>query len=411
MRLNRLSLTDFRSYASLDLELAPGVSVLIGPNGQGKTNIAEAIGYLANHSSHRVAQDAPLVRAGATQAVIRGAVQHEDRTALIELELNPGRSNRARLNRSPVPRPRDVLGYLRTVLFAPEDLSLVRGDPSERRRFLDELLVARAPRFAAVRADYDRALKQRNALLRTASLPRRAARATGQPPELATLDAWDAHLAHSGAQLLAARYDLLASLSPLVDKAYTTIAGYGVTSLEYRRSAAPSKSGQSSQYSQAAQSGEPGLFAAGPDHPEPGRHSAAELEAWLLGALAEARPSELDRGVTLVGPHRDDLLLQLESEGHRLAAKNHASHGESWSYALALKLASYELLRADGVEPVLILDDVFAELDSSRRRHLLAVVTAAEQVLITAAVAQDVPSELDAIRYRVGSGTAERSDG
>ena len=405
MRLNRLALTDFRSYAALDLELEPGVSVLIGPNGQGKTNIVEAVGYLAHHSSHRVAQDAPLVRAGATQAVIRGSVQHEDRTALIELELNPGRSNRARLNRSPVPRPRDVLGYLRTVLFAPEDLSLIKGDPSERRRFLDELLVARAPRLAAVRADYDRALKQRNALLRTAALPRRAARSAGQPAELATLDAWDAHVAHSGAQLLAARYELLALLSPLVDKAYATIAGYGVTSLEYRRSAPPIRGGQSGRYGEeaepAAEPGEPASAA---------RPGAAELEAWLLDALAAARPAELDRGVTLVGPHRDDLLLQLESEGHRLAAKNHASHGESWSYALALKLASYELLRADGIEPVLILDDVFAELDSSRRRHLLAVVTSAEQVLITAAVAQDVPGELDATRYQVGAGAAVRSD-
>jgi DNA replication and repair protein RecF len=408
MRLNRLALTDFRSYAELDLELAPGVSVLIGPNGQGKTNIVEAIGYLAHHSSHRVAQDAPLVRAGATQAVIRGSVQHEDRTALIELELNPGRSNRARLNRSPVPRPREVLGYLRTVLFAPEDLALVKGDPSERRRFLDELLVARAPRMAAVRADYDRALKQRNALLRSAALPRRAARSTGQPPELATLDAWDAHLAHSGAQLLAARYELLALLGPLIDKAYAMIAGHGATFLEYRRSAAPARSGRTG----SGEAARPGPDT-DPDQPAPndtGRHGAAELESWLLGALAEARPAELDRGVTLVGPHRDDLLLQLSSEGHLLAAKNHASHGESWSYALALKLASYELLRADGIEPVLILDDVFAELDSSRRRQLLAVVTAAEQVLITAAVAQDVPAELEAVHYRVGAGAAVRAD-
>jgi len=398
VRLNHLSLTDFRSYAGLELDLEAGVSVLIGPNGQGKTNIVEAIGYLAHHSSHRVALDAPLIRAGAAQAVIRGLVQHEERTALIELELNPGRMNRAKLNRSPVPRPREVLGYLRTVLFAPEDLALVKGDPSERRRFLDELLVTRAPRMAAVRADYDRALKQRNALLRTASLPRRAARSGGPAPELATLDAWDAHLARSGAQLLAARYELLGLLSPLVDKAYATIAGHGVTFLDYRRSVPPARHANhiEDQSELVAQ---------------PTGHSAAELESALLAAFAEARPAELDRGMTLVGPHRDDLVLQLEAEGHRLLAKNHASHGESWSYALALKLAAYELLQADGVEPVLILDDVFAELDSSRRRHLLAVVASAEQVLITAAVAQDVPPELDAIRYWVRDGTAVRSDG
>jgi DNA replication and repair protein RecF len=397
VRLNHLSLTDFRSYTGLELELDAGVSVLIGPNGQGKTNIVEAIGYLAHHSSHRVALDAPLIRAGAAQAVVRGSIQHEERTALIELELNPGRANRAKLNRSPVTRPRDVLGYLRTVLFAPEDLSLVKGDPSERRRFLDELLVARSPRMASVRADYDRALKQRNALLRTAALPRRGARAGGPPPELSTLDAWDAHLARSGAQLLAARYELLGLLSPLVDKAYATIAGHGATHLDYRRSVPPTKHGYSDEPPEPAA--------------QPTGLSPLELEASLLAGFAEARPAELDRGVTLVGPHRDDLVLQLDGEGHRLLAKNHASHGESWSYALSLKLAAYELLQADGVEPVLILDDVFAELDSSRRRHLLAVVTAAEQVLITAAVAQDVPPELEATRYWVRDGAAVRSDG
>lgn len=378
MRLSHLSLADFRSYAGLELPLEAGVGVLVGPNGQGKTNIIEAIGYLANQGSHRVAQDAPLVRAGAERAVVRGAIRHEDRTALVELEINPGRSNRARLNRSPVNRPRDVLGYLRTVLFAPEDLSLVKGDPSERRRFVDELLVARAPRYAGVRADYERALKQRNALLRTASMARRAARA-GQAPDLSTLDVWDAHLAKAGAQLLAARIALLRALAPLVDKAYGTIAGHPGAGLEYR-----------------------------PSCPLESATSAGDLEVALAAALAQSRPEEVERGVTLVGPHRDDLMLSIDYGSGPMAAKGYASHGESWSFALAVKLAAYELLRSDGIEPVLLLDDVFAELDSSRRAHLVSVASAAEQVLITAAVAADVPVELDGARYTVTKGTVTK---
>jgi DNA replication and repair protein RecF len=373
VRLSHLSLADFRSYAGLELPLEAGVGVLVGRNGQGKTNVIEAIGYLANQASHRVAQDAPLVRAGAERAVVRGAVWHEERTALVELEINPGRSNRARLNRSPVNRPRDVLGYLRTVLFAPEDLALVKGDPSERRRFIDELLVARAPRYAAVRADYERALKQRNALLRSASMVRRAARG-GQAPDLSTLDVWDAHLAKAGAQLLAARLGLLRALAPLVDKAYGTIAGHPGANIEYRPSC--------------------------PLETE----TAAELEVALAEALARSRPDEVERGITLVGPHRDDLALTIDHGSGPLPAKGYASHGESWSFALAVKLASYELLRSDGIEPVLLLDDVFAELDSARRAHLVSVASAAEQVLITAAVEQDVPAELGGVRYSVSKG-------
>jgi DNA replication and repair protein RecF len=378
VRLSHLSLADFRSYAGLELPLTAGVGVLVGPNGQGKTNIIEAIGYLANQGSHRVAQDAPLVRAGAERAVVRGAIWHEDRTALVELEINPGRSNRARLNRSPVNRPRDVLGYLRTVLFAPEDLALVKGDPSERRRFIDELLVARAPRYAGVRTDYERALKQRNALLRTASMARRAAR-SGQGADLSTLDVWDAHLAKAGAQLLSARLGLLRALAPLVDKSYDTIAGHPGAGLEYRPSCALDSA-----------------------------TSADDLEAALAAALAQARPEEVERGVTLVGPHRDDLLLAIDYGNGPLPAKGYASHGESWSFALAVKLAAYDLLRSDGIEPVLLLDDVFAELDSSRRAHLVSVASAAEQVLITAAVAADIPVELDGVRYTVTKGVVTR---
>jgi DNA replication and repair protein RecF len=401
VRLSHLSLADFRSYVGLELPLEAGVGVLVGRNGQGKTNVLEAIGYLANQASHRVAQDAPLVRAGAERAVVRGAVWHEDRTALVELEINPGRSNRARLNRSPVNRPRDVLGYLRTVLFAPEDLALVKGDPSERRRFIDELLVARAPRYAGVRADYERALKQRNALLRSASMVRRAARG-GQAADLSTLDVWDAHLATAGAQLLAARLGLLRALAPLVDKAYGTIAGHPGASLEYRPSfpldadAAPDGAVDDN----AADSGE---ARSGPSSSNRQRE-VAELEAALAAALARSRPDEVERGITLVGPHRDDLTLTIDRGSGPLPAKGYASHGESWSFALAVKLASYELLRSDGIEPVLLLDDVFAELDSARRAHLVSVASSAEQVLITAAVEEDVPAELGGVRYTVAKG-------
>lgn len=380
MHVRHLSLTDFRSYASAEVELERGVTALLGRNGQGKTNLVEAVGYVATLGSHRVAADAPLVRMGAERAVVRASVVREDRATLVEIEINPGRANRARINRSPVPRAREVLGALRTVLFAPEDLALVKGDPGERRRFLDDLLVARAPRFAAVRADYDRVLKQRSALLKSASGARRGGRGAGQY-DMSTLDVWDSHLAHAGAELLAGRLALVDLLRPLVDKAYDDVSsGGGPTSLDYRSSVtAPATDG-------------------GPV-PLPGERAA--LEEVMLAALTEARRSELERGVCLVGPHRDDLVLGLGAA----PAKGYASHGESWSYALALRLASYDLLRADGGEPVLVLDDVFAELDSTRRERLALRVAGAEQVLVTAAVAEDVPAALEGARLHVTAGS------
>ena len=381
MHVAHLSLVDYRSYAALELPLEPGVTAFVGPNGQGKTNLVEAIGYVATLASHRVASDAPLVRHGAERAVVRADVVRDERHTLIELELNPGKANRARVNRSPVPRAREVLGLLRTVLFAPEDLALVKGDPSERRRFLDELLVARAPRFAGVRADYDRVLKQRNALLKSAGAARRARSAEGA---LHTLDVWDAHLAAAGAELLAARLELVAALEPLVDAAYDAVSGgRGPTALAY-----------------ASSLGAEALAAAG--------HGREGLEAALLAATSERRPAELERGVSLVGPHRDDLVLSLGPGDAALPVKGYASHGESWSFALALRLASYDLLRADGGEPVLVLDDVFAELDTSRRERLAALVAPAGQVLVTAAVAQDVPAALTGARVDVEGGRVQR---
>jgi DNA replication and repair protein RecF len=380
VHVTALSLTDFRCYAQVDLELRPGVTSFVGQNGQGKTNLVEALGYLATLDSHRVSTDAPLVRFGAERAVVRAQIARDERSTLVEVEINPGRANRARINRSPVPRPREVLGLLRTVLFAPEDLALVKGDPGERRRFLDELLVARAPRMSAVRADYDRVLKQRNALLKSASAARRGGSGAGEA--LRTLEVWDTHLATLGAELLAARLYLVSALAPLVDKAYDTVSsGAGPATLEYVSSLGPDVELVSDR----------GL-----------------LTEALLAGIERRRRDELERGLTLVGPHRDDLLLRLGAA----PAKGYASHGESWSYALALRLASYDLLRTDGSsggEPVLVLDDVFAELDVARRARLAALVAGAEQVLVTAAVEADVPELLAGDRVAVSAGEVRRA--
>jgi DNA replication and repair protein RecF len=373
MYVRHLTLTDFRSYESVELELTPGVTALVGPNGQGKTNLVEALGYLATLGSHRVAVDAPLVRAGAERAVVRAVVVRDGRDLTVEVEITPGKANRARVGGAPVPRAREILGSVRTVLFAPEDLAIVKGDPSERRRYLDELLVARYPRYAGVRSDYDRVLKQRNALLKSASAARRQGGSA-----LRTLDVWDAHLATAGAALLAGRHELVEALRPLLDKAYTAVSrGSGPAGVSYKSSL---------------------------DDDVVATSDRDLLAAALGSAVAAVREQELDRGITLVGPHRDDLVLTLGD----LPAKGYASHGESWSIALALRLAAYDLLRADGGEPVLILDDVFAELDESRREQLADLVAPAEQVLITAAVAGDVPAALAGARFDVAGGAVTR---
>jgi DNA replication and repair protein RecF len=366
----------------VELALDPGISALVGPNGQGKTNLVEAIGYVATHGSHRVATDAPLIRQGAARAVVRAGLVRDERKALLEIEINQGKANRVRLNRGNVSRPRDLLGMLRTVLFAPEDLALVKGDPSERRRFLDELLTARAPRFAGVRSDYERVLKQRNALLKSAAAHRRAP----GPEVLGTLDVWDSHLATIGAELLGARLELVEDLRPLVATAYRAMAPGGEADLSYKTSLAGELGGDFTGTGEKLST------------------DRGELAEALRRGLAEARPDELRRGISLVGPHRDEMMLRLGE----MPARGYASHGESWSYALGLRLAAYELLRADGDDPVLILDDVFAELDSGRRRRLAETVAPAEQVLITAAVPEDVPQELVGATYEVGGGKVNR---
>ena len=442
MYLTRLALTDFRSYAAAELDLGPGVTTLLGANGQGKTNVVEAVAYLATLGSHRVASDAPLVRRGADRAILRAAVTSAARDSLIEIEINPGHANRARLNRAPV-RPRQVLGALRTVLFAPEDLALVKGDPDGRRRYLDDLLVATAPRYAGVRADYERVLRQRTALLK--SLRGRAGarmyagaggRARGDDPQgdgpredqprngwgdepgneeagevasaadtdggtrrdtltgpaAGTLGVWDEHLATTGAELLAARISLTRALRPLVVRSYAAVAGdAGAIAIGYRQSFINQRPGAKG-----------GLSSAGQPEPAPDR---AALADWMRAALASVRGQELERGVCLVGPHRDDLELRIGD----LPARGYASQGESWSAALALRLAAYELLREGGDDPVLLLDDVFAELDTGRRERLAAVAAGAEQVIVTAAVPDDVPPALTGARFEVAEGKVTRA--
>ena len=373
MFVDHLQLADFRSYASVDVVLGPGVSVFVGANGQGKTNLVEAIEYLSTLSSHRVSSDLPLVRAGTERAIARARVQaglDDPRQLQLEVEITPGKANRARLNRSPLRRSREIVGVLRTVVFSPEDLAIVKGDPSERRRFLDELVVSRWPRLAGVRADYDRVLRQRNTLLKSVSGRFRGGRVADDVE--ATLDVWDAQLARAGSELLEARLRTLGDLVPHLAKAYADIAPINnEAAAEYRSTVA---------------------FESGADRPE--------LAAALVVAMAQRRGDEIGRGVSLVGPHRDDVVLSLGV----LPAKGYASHGESWSLALALRLAAFALLRADGVEPVLVLDDVFAELDTARRERLAAGVGGAEQVLVTAAVPADVPAVLAGRRYRVAAG-------
>jgi len=370
-----LELVDFRSYEQVAVSLGTGATTFLGRNGQGKTNLVEALGYLATLGSHRVSTDAPLVRLGADRAVVRAGVIRDGRQLLLEIEIKPGSSNRARINRSPLPRSRELLGVLRLVTFAPEDLALVRGDPDQRRRFLDELAVLRTPRIAGVRADYDRILRQRNSLLRSAAAGRGSR-------DLSTLDVWDEHLAAAGGELLDTRLTLIRQLSPHVAEAYDQLATAGSRAgLGYRSSLGDDVD----------------LIA--------GDRDRLELSQLLAAGLERMRPREVERGVSLVGPHRDDLVLELGP----LPAKGYASHGESWSFALALKLASFRLLRGDGDDPVLVLDDVFAELDDGRRERLAALVTEAEQVIITAAVPSDVPPTLSGDRYLVSEGEVSRA--
>ncbi|GAA2519782.1 DNA replication/repair protein RecF [Rarobacter incanus] len=397
MYVSHLSLSDFRNYHHVDLEFDPGVNALVGPNGQGKTNIVEAVGYLATLASHRVAGDAPLLRAGAERAVIRSRIVRGDRASTAEVEILPGKSNRARINRGSVVRAKDILGLVHAVTFAPEDLALVKGDPNERRVFLDRLSVQLVPRFVGVLGDYERVLRQRNTLLKSAG-PRRRSPDKGAD-DLRTLDVWDAKLAQLGGQITELRHAIVRHLHPYLVAAYDQVSSsQGTAHAQYR-------------------SGLDAHGDAGDELFRANEVSASMVEARMLDALTRVRPKELERGVTLVGPHRDEVALTIDD----LAVKTHASHGESWSMALALRLASYDLLTQGSIggdhswspwgqdaEPVMILDDVFAELDARRRARLVERVARAKQVLITAAVAQDIPGELEGARFDVMAAEVNR---
>lgn len=371
MYVRQLDLRDFRSWPTLTLELEPGATVLSGRNGHGKTNVVEAVHYSSVLSSHRVAGDAPLIRAGADNARVSVTTVNEGRELTTHLLIKASGANQAQINRTRLKSPREMLGVLRTVMFSPEDLRLINGEPAERRRFLDELAALRTPRLGGVRADYDKILRQRNALLRNSAIDlRRGYDDAGGASALSTLDAWDSQLARAGAEVIAGRLTLLDALLPHITEAYASVA--------------PESRPASAHYKSTVDEAVRALLG-------DNTRDSEILEAALLSELGRRRKEEIDRGTTLVGPHRDDLVLTLGEQ----PAKGYASHGETWSFALALHLAEYALLAGEGSKPVLILDDVFAELDAKRRERLVAVAEAAEQVLITAAVGDDLPANLD----------------
>lgn len=382
MFVRELHLRDYRSWPSVDLTLGPEPTIFTGRNGFGKTNLLEALFYVATLRSHRVSSDAPLVRSGASSASIGATVENSGRELSVSLQIATEGSNKAWLNGSPCRRPREILGVLRTVLFAPEDLLLIRGDPGDRRRFVDELVAQRGPRWAAARSDYDRVLRQRSALLKTAGASLRRGGSDAESV-VSTLDVWDGQLADLGGEVTAARVEVLRELEPHFTQSYASIAPHSrPAALRYRSSAGPDM--------------------VPPPDVEP---DARAMATQLLERLSETRTKEIERGVSLVGPHRDDIDIVLGSE----TAKGFASHGESWSLALALRLGSVELVRAEGIEPVIMLDDVFAELDAARRRKLVEFTAGAEQLLITAAVAEDIPDGIGG--RRIGVDVVDEPDG
>jgi DNA replication and repair protein RecF len=380
--VTHLNLTDFRNYETVDVGLVTGANVFVGSNGQGKTNLVEALGFLSTLGSHRVSTDHAMIRAGQDSAIVRARLEHSERQILAEVQINRTGANRAQINRSAI-KTRELPRYFSSILFAPEDLALVRGEPSGRRRFMDELLVQRFPRLSGVMVDYERVLKQRNTLLKSA-------RASGlRESALSTLEIWDERLVEFGSELIQARSALIAELLPEVKAAYSAIAGADHrASLSSYLSILSSDAGDESTIEQTAVRG--------------GALDLDEISKNFRAALARLRRAEVDRGITLAGPHRDDLVLELND----LPARGYASHGESWSFALSLKLAAAAVLRRESSvgDPVLILDDVFAELDESRRGRLAAAIEGFEQVLITAAVLDDVPEELAGHIVRIRAG-------
>ena len=360
MHLSLLSLKNFRSYSDLELPLKPGITIFLGRNGEGKTNIVEAVLYLAFLSSHRTATDQPLVQLGQNSAYVRSKIQQPDREVIVELEINADKANRARINQNPVRSQKELFGLVQCVYFSPEDLDLVRGDPAERRRFIDQLLILRNPRLAGVITDYERAVRQRNSLLKSRA-------------GYSSLESWDQQVAQYGGEVIAARLTLLKDFEPVFSDVYREISENKLARITYKCSI---------------------------DNPstDPATNSAA-----MLAKMSEIKGQEIERGLTLIGPHRDDLLLHLGDH----FVKGYASHGESWSIALSLKLASYKLLKNEGASPILILDDVFSELDEERRDQLVGLARSAEQALITVAVESDLPTELSGEVFFVKSGSVK----
>ena len=361
MLITNLNLTNYRSYTTLDLSLDPGVSIFVGKNGEGKTNIAEAILYLTFLSSHRASGNTPLIKLGNQSAYIRAKVKYPEREILVELEINSDKANRAKVNQNQVRSQKEIFGIVQTIYFSPEDLDIVRGDPSERRRFIDQLLTLRSPRIAGVISDYERAVKQRNSLLKTRA-------------SIDALNPWDKQVAELGGELITLRMLALDELKPIFNQVYKDISETKPAEIVYKSSI---------------------------ENPSLNQRENSEK---ITERLINNRGAELERGLTLTGPHRDDLLLIL---GDHLV-KGYASHGESWSIALSLKLATYNLLKSDGLSPILILDDVFSELDEERRERLAEIAKAAEQTIITVAVENDLPKSITGTKYLVRSGMVSK---
>jgi len=359
--ITNLNLTNYRSYSTLDLNLGSGITIFAGKNGEGKTNIAESILYLTFLNSHRASGNTPLVKLGANAAYIRAKVKYPEREILVELEINIDKANRAKINQNPTRSQKEIFGIVQAIYFSPEDLDIVRGDPSERRRFIDQILTLRSPMVAAVVSDYERAVKQRNSLLKTRA-------------SIQALEPWDKQVADFGGQLISLRLSGLAQLTPLFNQTYKEISNVKPAEIIYKSSL------------------------------EGISENATENSEKIMEKLITNRSSELERGLTLTGPHRDDLLLTLGD--HQV--KGYASHGESWSIALSLKLATYNLLKSDGLSPILILDDVFSELDEDRREKLSQIAKTAEQTIITVAVESDLPKSLSGDRYLVKSGLVSK---
>ena len=361
MLITNLNLTNYRSYTTLDLSLDPGVSIFVGKNGEGKTNIAEAVLYLTFLSSHRASGNTPLIKLGNQSAYIRAKVKYPEREILVELEINADKANRAKVNQNQVRSQKEIFGIVQTIYFSPEDLDIVRGDPSERRRFIDQLLTLRSPRIAGVISDYERAVKQRNSLLKTRA-------------SMDALNPWDKQVAELGGELITLRMLALDELKPIFNQVYKDISDTKPAEIVYKSSIENPSLNQS------------------------------ENSEKIMERLVNNRGAELDRGLTLTGPHRDDLLLIL---GDHLV-KGYASHGESWSIALSLKLATYNLLKSDGLSPILILDDVFSELDEERRERLAEIAKGADQTIITVAVENDLPKSITGTKYLVRAGVVSK---